>query len=159
VQGKDAAQGEVHRADFLDVLVKKLPDSYTHFDHRCTNYSPHANGVTLTFETTSDKPPKPAGTAECDVLIVSDGVKSALRAHLYERKGLKKEEQECRYSEWIAWRGVIPREKYEEVYGKEQSDKVRLSPPFLPASSFPPPSRCAFLPVLLSANLFTFLSV
>ena len=31
--------------------------------------------------------------------------------------------QVAKYSEWIAWRGLIPRVKFEEVFGKEQNIK------------------------------------
>jgi salicylate hydroxylase len=45
-------------------------------------------------------------------VIASDGIKSTLRKHLYERKGLDLETQQAVYSDWVAWRGMIPAEKY-----------------------------------------------
>lgn len=43
---------------------------------------------------------------------------------MYERKGLDLESQKAVYSEWVAWRGLISREKYEEAFGKGYNDKI-----------------------------------
>ncbi|GAA5981584.1 hypothetical protein JCM11641_004105 [Rhodosporidiobolus odoratus] len=119
VTGHNAARGSVHRADFLDELIKRLPSEHAHFNHHAVSYTPHSSGVTIHFDK-ENKEEK----VEADVLIDSSGIKSALRRHLYERKGEEVEKQKARYSEWIAWRGLIPREKYEEVFRKGANDKV-----------------------------------
>ncbi|KAL8279600.1 hypothetical protein RQP46_007913 [Phenoliferia psychrophenolica] len=108
----------VHRADFLDQLVKRLPDGLATFGHRCTSYTPHDNGVTLQFAT------NPPTSAEADVIVASDGIKSQLRQHLFSRLGLDHESQVARYSQWIAWRGLIPRSKFEEAMGKGAKAKM-----------------------------------
>ncbi|BGP20098.1 hypothetical protein JCM10213v2_008233 [Rhodosporidiobolus nylandii] len=118
VTGKDAARGSVHRADFLEQLVKRLPEGLAHFHHRATSYTPHENGVTVHFEKAGQKP------AEADVLIASDGIKSLLRGCLYRRKGADLAQQKARYSEWVAYRGLISRDKYHDAFGKGTNDKI-----------------------------------
>ncbi|KAK4704094.1 salicylate hydroxylase, partial [Phenoliferia sp. Uapishka_3] len=110
----------VHRADFLSNLVDLLPEGLAHFHHRCSSYTPHKDGITLHFAT------DPPTSAEADVVIASDGIKSNLRKHLFTRLGLDLELQTARYSEWIAWRGLIPRDAYEAAMGKGASAKQML---------------------------------
>jgi hypothetical protein len=43
---------------------------------------------------------------------------------MFERKGLDLEKQKAVYSEWTAWRGMIPRAKFEEAFGKGANDKL-----------------------------------
>lgn len=117
---KSRADGiaSLNRADFLDQLIKKLPPSLAHFNHRASHYVPHSSGVTLHFTNPSLAP------AEADILICSDGIKSGLRANLYERKGLDLRAQKARYSEWIAWRGLIKKSQFTEAFGEQASDKM-----------------------------------
>ncbi|BGP51778.1 hypothetical protein JCM10450v2_007734 [Rhodotorula kratochvilovae] len=112
VRGKDAGRGNVHRADFLDQLIKKLPAGVAQFNHRASSYTPTESGVQIHFENEG------APAVEVDVLVASDGIKSLLRGHMYQRKGLDMEYQRARYAEWVAWRGLIPREKYNSVFGE-----------------------------------------
>ncbi|GAA6008294.1 hypothetical protein JCM10207_000076 [Rhodosporidiobolus poonsookiae] len=122
ITGTDAARGSVHRADFLDQLIKRLPTDTpnvrTHFNHRASSYTPHNDGVTLHFEREDAEP------AEVDLVIGSDGIKSLLRGHLYTRKGLDLDPQRARYSEWVAWRGLISKETFENVFGPSVSNKT-----------------------------------
>ncbi|GAA5821033.1 hypothetical protein JCM11251_001931 [Rhodosporidiobolus azoricus] len=118
ITGENAARGSVHRADFLDQLIKRLPPHHAKFNHRATSYTPHDSGITIHFEK-EDTP-----DAEADVVIASDGIKSLLRGHLYTRKGLDLEPQKARYSQWVAWRGLISRETYEAVFGRGANDKI-----------------------------------
>ncbi|KAI5476416.1 salicylate hydroxylase [Pseudohyphozyma bogoriensis] len=107
----------VHRADFLDELVGLLPPDLALFGHRATSYSPHSSGITLSFSNGS--------TAEADVVIACDGIKSVLRREMYSRvPGLNVEDQVAKYSEWIAWRGLISREAFEKAMGKEAKRKM-----------------------------------
>ena len=105
-------------ADFLDQLIKLLPSSIAHFNHRASHYTPHSSGATLHFTNPSLTP------AEADILICSDGIKSGLRAHLYERRGLDLRAQKARYSEWIAWRGLIGKKEFRSAFGEGMSDKM-----------------------------------
>ncbi|SDA02785.1 BZ3500_MvSof-1268-A1-R1_Chr11-1g03156 [Microbotryum saponariae] len=135
LRGKMAGRGNVHRyvddnlsrflelvpADFLDGLIQMLPTDQAHFKKRCINYTPHSSGVTLHFADST--------TAEADVLVASDGIKSVLREAMYVRKGFKDEAleiQRARYSEWIAWRGMVERAEFERIFGKGASDKRML---------------------------------
>ncbi|GAA5880084.1 hypothetical protein JCM16303_001207 [Sporobolomyces ruberrimus] len=118
ITGKDAARGSVHRADFLDQLIQKLPSELAHFNHRATRYETSDSGVTLHFTDPSLAP------AEADLVICSDGIKSALRACMYEKKGLDLRSQKAKYSEWIAWRGLISRSHFEDAFGDKASDKM-----------------------------------
>lgn len=81
-------------ADFLDQLIQRVPKSIAHFKHRCTGYKPHSEGVTLEFADGT--------SAEADVLVASDGIKSSVRRAMYERKGLDLQKQQAVYSEWVA---------------------------------------------------------
>jgi salicylate hydroxylase len=92
-----AGTGNVHRADFLDGTIKLIKSECAKFNHVCTTYTPHENGITLHFENQEDQ--------EADILIATDGVKSRIRRHLYTRKNLSLESQTAKYAEWIAWRG------------------------------------------------------
>lgn len=105
-------------ADFLNELIAILPDGLATFNRRCTSYTPHENGVTLNFQT------DPPTHAEADVIVSSDGIKSHIRGHLFSRLGLDMESQKARYSEWIAWRGMIPRAEFEAAMGKNARAKM-----------------------------------
>ncbi|SCV73280.1 BQ2448_7206 [Microbotryum intermedium] len=121
LRGKMAGRGNVHRADFLEGLIQLLPPDQAHFKKRCINYTPHTSGVTLHFADST--------TAEADVLVASDGIKSALREAMYVRKGYKDEGlvvQRARYSEWIAWRGLVERAEFERIFGQSACDKRML---------------------------------
>lgn len=109
---------ELCSADFLNELIQRLPASVANFNHRLTGYKPHADGVTLSFSN--------GATAEADVLVASDGIKSAVRHCMYERLGWDLERQRARYSEWVAWRGLVSRAKFQEVFGEGARDKMML---------------------------------
>ncbi|GAA5901017.1 hypothetical protein JCM8208_007592 [Rhodotorula glutinis] len=113
VRGENGGRGNVHRADLLDQLAQKLPPNIARFHHRVTFYHPTPHGVTHTFSDPSLAP------LEVDVVLASDGIKSPVRAHLYDRLGLDSELQRARYAEWVAWRGLIPREEYDKVFEED----------------------------------------
>ncbi|KAK4055930.1 hypothetical protein OIO90_002923 [Microbotryomycetes sp. JL221] len=118
VRGVDAARGNVHRADFLDQLIRRVPKQVAHFHHRLSSYVPHSNGVTLNFESGQQ--------AECDVLVASDGIKSNTRKCMFERKGLDLDTQKATFSNWVAWRGLITKDKFREIFGHQAKDKMML---------------------------------
>jgi 2-polyprenyl-6-methoxyphenol hydroxylase-like FAD-dependent oxidoreductase len=105
-------------ADFLDQLIKKLPPNVAKFQHRASRYTQHEDGVTIHFE--DEKLPP----AEADVVVCSDGIKSLLRGHMYQQLELDMESQKARYAEWIAWRGLVPREKYNEIFGEGAVENI-----------------------------------
>jgi salicylate hydroxylase len=93
----DAGQGyNVHRAEFLDVLLQLLPASSLHVDHRCVDLTEGAEGVTLAFEN---------GTrTACDLVIGADGIRSVVRQRLGFDTPASSEGV-------MAYRGMVPVEK------------------------------------------------
>lgn len=68
---------DFHRADFQTSLLRKLPSTCrTHLSHRLVSYSENESSVQIVFEN--------GVTAECDVLIGADGIKSAIRRQLFQ---------------------------------------------------------------------------
>lgn len=109
-------------ADFLDCLIRRFPSEFAHFNHRATSYTTHDGGITLHFSESLRHPAQP--DVEADVVIASDGVKSILRRELFMKAGLDPKLQEARYSEWIAWRGMIPVETFRAEFGEELNNKL-----------------------------------
>lgn len=70
----------VHRAELLDIMVKKIPKEIAHFGKRLERFEVderlERDATTLYFTDGT--------TAICDVLVGADGVKSAVRSQLYE---------------------------------------------------------------------------
>ncbi|GAA5936503.1 hypothetical protein JCM3775_000838 [Rhodotorula graminis] len=113
VRGENGGRGNVHRADLLEQLANKLPPDIARFHHRVVSYRHTPTGVELAFSDPSLAP------LEVDVVLASDGIKSPVRARLYERLGLDAELHEARYAEWVAWRGLIPRAEYDKVFEED----------------------------------------
>lgn len=111
-----------HSADFLSHLILQYPSAFAHFHHRATSYSLHPTGVTVHFAESSRHPAQP--DVEADVVLASDGVKSLLRKEMYKKAGIEGAKQEAKYSEWIAWRGLVPVETFKKAMGEESSNKL-----------------------------------
>ncbi|KZP18795.1 FAD/NAD(P)-binding domain-containing protein [Athelia psychrophila] len=103
-----------HRASFQKVLIKHLPPSCTsHFGKRLVSYDDPASGpITLHF--------KDGTTAECDVLVGADGIKSAVRAtlvsNLAKEGKITKEEATQPNPVWsgtVVYRNLVPKERLE----------------------------------------------
>ncbi|KZP08336.1 FAD/NAD(P)-binding domain-containing protein [Athelia psychrophila] len=103
-----------HRPSFQKVLIKHLPHTCTsHFGKRLVSYDDPASGpITLHF--------KDGTTAECDVLLGADGIKSTVRATLVSniaKEGKITEEEAARpnpvWSGTVAYRGLIPKARLE----------------------------------------------
>ncbi|GAA5844102.1 hypothetical protein JCM3766R1_004522 [Sporobolomyces carnicolor] len=124
VEGTDAARGNVHRADFLNQLIEKIPRDVARFRHRATRYVPRPQGgVTLHFSPRDDTGEE-IEPVEVDLVVCCDGIKSPLRKSMYQRLGIDVGQQRCVYSEWIAWRGLVRREKFVEAFGPDAKDKM-----------------------------------
>ncbi|KAL1937333.1 hypothetical protein VTO73DRAFT_13846 [Trametes versicolor] len=126
----------MHRADMVDVLVKHIPPSCTiHTSKRLLSYTSaaaDANGTlvyTLHFADGS--------TAEADVIVGGDGIKSKVRAAMYDfahardcAKGMKREECErCgratpKWTGTVGYRFLIPSERMREVNPEHHALKV-----------------------------------
>jgi salicylate hydroxylase len=71
----DAGQGyNVHRAEFLDILVNALPKSGFRLGHRFADLSESDDGMTLTFEH--------GARVSADLVIGADGIRSVVRQRL-----------------------------------------------------------------------------
>ena len=93
----DAGQGyNVHRAEFLDILVNALPSSGFRLGHRCADLVADKDRVTLTFEN--------GASATSDLVIGADGIRSVVR----QRLGL---DAPATSEGVMAYRGMVPVEK------------------------------------------------
>ncbi|KAK9897455.1 FAD/NAD(P)-binding domain-containing protein [Cystobasidium minutum MCA 4210] len=109
ITGDGAGNGHVHRADFLDRLLDLVPSKYCSNGKRVVDYESYSDRAILKFADGT--------TAETDLIVACDGVKSLLRKSLYTKKGEDMSKQQEKYAEWIAWRGLIPADKYTEAIG------------------------------------------
>lgn len=93
----EVGQKSVHRAHFLDELVKLIPDEVPEFGKRLRDVSERGNKIILTFEDGT--------SAEADAVIGCDGIKSRTREIL-----LGKDHQAAHavFSGKYAYRGLIP---------------------------------------------------
>jgi salicylate hydroxylase len=90
-----------HRAEFLDVFVNNLPDNVAHFGKRLVSYVPIPEGYLLSFADGT--------SAECDVVIGADGLKSVARSQMFST-GKPEDEQYIKpvFTNTVAYRGLIP---------------------------------------------------
>jgi len=101
-----------HRAHFLDVLVRNLPEGVAHLKKKLTSYEDTDNGVNLTFADGT--------TASADVLVGSDGIKSVVRRQMYKDEAAKDKPHLLQYIEpiWsgsMIYRALAPAEKLFEI--------------------------------------------
>jgi salicylate hydroxylase len=108
VVGLDAGQSSVHRAHFLDVLVKLIPDGVAKFGKRVKMVEKKDGEMLLTFHDGS--------TAVADAVIGCDGVKSRTRQILL---GENHHTANPTFTGKYAYRGLIPMEKAVKALGDE----------------------------------------
>ncbi|KAJ7647156.1 FAD/NAD-P-binding domain-containing protein [Roridomyces roridus] len=96
-----------HRAHFLDVFVEHLPPDVAHFGKRLVSYERREDGdISLNFADGT--------SAECNVLVGCDGIKSVVRGQLLRDKAEAEGRPdllaliEPRWSGTVAYRGLIP---------------------------------------------------
>ncbi|KAF8684935.1 FAD binding domain [Rhizoctonia solani] len=101
----------VHRADFLDVMVKHVPKSISHFGKRLVSIEKLSHGsgknVRLHFQDGSSH--------DTDLVIGYDGIHSKVREYLQSAKRIANTgsgKAELQWSGSWAWRGMIPTEKF-----------------------------------------------
>lgn len=111
-------QSTVHRAKFLDGLVKLLPVEVVHVGKRlqAIQQTDDARGkVALTFEDGTSV------TADC--VLGADGLHSAVRRHLL---GASHPATRPRFTGSIAYRGLIPMELARAKLGRDYADDSRM---------------------------------
>lgn len=100
VVAENCGQASVHRAHFLDELVKLVPDENAHFGKRLEKVEEKGDRLLMTFHDGT--------TAEADAVIGCDGVKSRTRHMVL---GDDHEATLPVFSGKYAYRGLIPMEK------------------------------------------------
>lgn len=109
-------QNSVHRAHFLDEMVKLFPSEHATFGKRLVSYDDNGDkGVTLSFEDGT--------TAEADCLIGCDGIKSHVRPILI---GQDHPAAHAVFSGKYAYRGLIPMEKAVAAIGDELARNAQM---------------------------------
>ncbi|KAF7975798.1 hypothetical protein HWV62_8475 [Athelia sp. TMB] len=107
----------MHRAHFQKAIIKNLPPTCTtHFGKRLVSYDDPSSGpITLHF--------KDGTTAECDVLVGADGIKSVVRANMLANLAKEGKVSEAEalapnpfWSGSVAYRGLIPKETLEAKF-------------------------------------------
>lgn len=106
----ETGQSSVHRARFLDELVKLVPERVAHFGKRLDSVQEDEEGVMLTFGDGT--------TARHTAVIGCDGVKSRVRAMVL---GAEHPATRPSFSGKYAYRGLIPMERAAEMIGEEVS--------------------------------------
>lgn len=106
----ETGQSSVHRARFLDELVKLVPERVAHFGKRLETVEEGGEGVTLKFADGT--------TASHTAVIGCDGVKSRVRAMVL---GAEHPATQPSFSGKYAYRGLIPMDSAAEMIGEEVS--------------------------------------
>lgn len=106
--GHKGFQG-VHRAHLLDELIKSIPDEIVHFRKRLTSYTDGGKGkkLVLQFEDGS--------TAEADVIIGCDGIKSKVRQLIL---GAEDPASYPSFTHKVCYRALIPMERAVAAIGR-----------------------------------------
>ncbi|MCC5925915.1 MAG: FAD-dependent monooxygenase [Bacteroidetes bacterium] len=106
----------IHRARLIDILSENIPSEKVHLNKKAfkiedsTNSTTGATQVKIYFDDGS--------TSVCDVLIVADGINSAIRRQLFPEIGI-------RFSNHVIWRGITTQrlpgdlvEKFIEIWDR-----------------------------------------
>ncbi len=114
------AMRSYHRAEFLDILQKRIPASYrTHFGKRLVSYKDSSSEpIVLHF--------KDGTTAKCDILVGADGIKSAVRKQMFTDLATKAQDEahaaayrghiDAKWSGVVTYRGLIQADTFKTAY-------------------------------------------
>lgn len=107
-------QNGVHRARFLDEMVKLIPDGVAQFGKRLSSLSENDKGrIVMSFEDGS--------TAETDAVIGCDGIKSKVRQIIL---GADHPSANPSYTHKYAYRGLVPMEQAIAAIGEEHAQNA-----------------------------------
>ena len=98
----------IHRGDFIDALVSVLPDGMIKLGHKLTEIEDLGDSARMTFAN--------GETATADLVVGADGIRSAVRARLFEDKPPV-------FSGEIAFRLAVDAE---DAYGLVTDDNFRM---------------------------------
>lgn len=118
VRCKDGQRG-VKRSDFLDELIKHVPEGVAQFGKRVMHYTTSSSSgkVTLHF--------KDGSTATHDAVIGCDGIKSNIRKTLLAST-TKPEAANAVFSGKFCYRGLIPMDEAVEAIGEEMAKNAQM---------------------------------
>lgn len=113
-------QSTCHRAHFLDVLVKLLPEGCAQFDKRLSDVEEILNdaGEQKLLVKFAD-----GTTAEADAVIGCDGIRSATRPLVYGKDNILSRPQ---FTGKVAYRGLIPMPKAVEALGNDLAENRQM---------------------------------
>jgi len=115
VKARNVGHSSVHRAHFLDNLVRLIPDGVAQFGKRLEGITEDDHKVTIKFED---------GTmAEAEVVVACDGIKSVARKIV---PGKDHRAANAKFSGKYAYRGLIPMEKAVEALGEELATNSQM---------------------------------
>ncbi|KAK2605704.1 hypothetical protein N8I77_008526 [Diaporthe amygdali] len=111
-------QRGVKRSDFLDELIKHVPDGVAKFGRRVTHYTESEDGkVTLHFKEGDDE--------IHDAVIGCDGIKSNIRKTLLAETS-KPENANATFSGKFCYRGLIPMDEAVSLLGEEMAKNAQM---------------------------------
>lgn len=112
----EGGQASVHRAHFLDELVKLLPSGIARFGYRATDFVDDGeDGILLYFAN--------GETARHDAIVGCDGIKSKIRSSLL---GSDHPAAHAVYSGKYAYRGLIPMEDARALLGEDLAQNAQM---------------------------------
>ena len=110
----DLGQNGVHRAAFLEAMIKLVPKDIARFGKRINGITENSSGkLVMSFEDGS--------TAEADAIIGCDGIKSRVRQLMV---GADHPSAKPTYTHKYAYRGLVPMEKAMEAVGEERAQNA-----------------------------------
>ena len=112
----DGGMQSVHRAHFLDELVKGVPAGRAHFNKRLRSIEDkNGSGVVIHF--------KDGTTTTADALIGADGIHSPTRGFLLGESDISTHSV---FAGSVAYRGLVPMDKAVEKLGAEHAQNTMM---------------------------------
>ena len=106
----------VHRAQFLDELVKGVPSERAHFNKRLRSIEDSEDsGVVLHFADGT--------TAKADAVIGADGIHSVAREHILGERDIA---AHSTFTGSVVYRALVPMDKGVEKLGEEYAQNSML---------------------------------